>query len=372
MRYIAITLAAALMMSTAALAAEPDSLTIYAEGHPLAKGRAYMAKGKYGDAADFYHSASARFEGTAIGLEASYMEAESRRLAGRYHAAIKSYRRLQREYPFSPKAEEAQYQIAWCYSQRKGIRSALYTVSAVDLLLSSFPESRFRDQALAMKEEAQGRQGNTVKNKAATPEAVFGRAKEYFDRGKYIDAMEGFKDVIYNHPGTRLAAEATYLLGECYFRTKDYEAAVDEYAQILQDYPSSPNADDAQYMIACSYFKQSPHYALDQKETGEKAKASVDRFYERFPDSPLMPEVKKLQGRIDEKLARKEYEAGKIYYKMNNHQSAKIYFNYVLEQYPETAWADKSREYLARLERETPTQKKNVTGYQGAPPPTDN
>jgi outer membrane assembly lipoprotein YfiO len=247
----------------------------------------------------------------------------------------------------------------------------MMTVSAVDLLLSGFPEGRYRDQALALREEALGRQRVLAAGKAASPEAVFARAREHFERRKYIDAMEGFRDVIYNNPGTRLAAEATFLLGECYFRTKDYQAAVDEYSRLLEDYPTSSYADDAQYMIANGYYKLSPHYALDQKETGDRARAAAARFLERFPDSPMVPEVKQLQAKIDDKLARKEYEAGKIYFKMNNHKSARIYFNYVLEQYPETAWAAKSRDFLARLDREKQDQKRNVTGYQGAPPPVD-
>jgi outer membrane protein assembly factor BamD len=227
----------------------------------------------------------------------------------------------------------------------------------VDLLLSGYPESRFRDQALALREEAAGRQRTFVRSKEATPEALFGRAKEHFERRKYIDAMEGFKEVIYNHPGTRLAAEATFYLGECYFRTKDYQAAVDEYTRLLDDYPTSPFADDAQYMIANGYFRQSPHWALDQKETGDRAKAATGRFFERFPESPLAQDVRQLQDRIDEKLAHKEFEAGRVYYKMKNPKSARIYFNYVLEKYPETSWAQKARDFLARLDREQPAPK---------------
>ncbi len=346
-----------LALAGAGAAQGADSLQKYDQSHPLYKGQRYLAKGQYWNAADFYRSVAKNFEGTAIGSEAAYLEAESYRLGGRYQTAVKAYRRLQREYPMSQRAEEAQYQIAWCYAQGKSAASAIQAVSAVDLLLSGYPESRFRDQALALREEAAGRQKTFVSSKEATPEARFRRAKEHFERRKYIDAMEGFKEVIYNHPGTRMASEATFYLGECYFRTKDYQAAVEEYTRLLDDYPTSPFADDAQYMIANGYFKQSPHWALDQKETGDRARAAAARFFERFPDSPLAPDVKQLQARIDEKLAHKEYEAGRVYYKMNNHKSARIYFSYVLEKYPETTWAQKARDLLARLDREQPAPK---------------
>lgn len=355
MRSITALSAALLLLAGICPADGGDSLHQYGQGHPLAKGQRYLAKKQYGDAADLCRAVSKRYDGTAIGLEAGWMEAESHRLGGRHQRAIRAYRRLQMEYPFSQRTEEAQYRIAWCHAQAKGQAAAQMAVSAVDLLLSGYPESRFRDQALALREEALGRQRDYTMERSASPDAVFGRAREHFERRKYIDAMEGFKDVIYNHPGTKMAAEATFYLGECYFRTKDYQAAVDEYNRLLDDYPSSAFADDAQYMIANSYFRQSPHYALDQKETGDRAKAAAARFFERFSDSQLAPEVRQLQAKIDDKLARKEYEAGRVYYKMKNHKSARIYFNYVLERYPETPWASKSRDFLARLDREHPS-----------------
>lgn len=361
MRPVAVLSALLLALAGAAAAQGTDSLPKYGEGHPLYKGQRYLNKGQYWNAADFYRSVSKNFEGTAIGSEAAFLEAESYRLGGRYQTAVRAYRRLQREYPLSQRAEEAQYRIAWCYAQGKSPTSALQAVSAVDLLLACYPESRFRDQALALREEAAGRQMTFARSKEASPEALFARAKEHFERRKYIDAMEGFKEVIYNHPGTRMAAEATFYLGECYFRTKDYQAAVDEYTRLLDDYPTSPFADDAQYMIAYGYFKQSPHWALDQKETGDRAKAAVARFFERFPESPLAPDVRQLQAKIDEKLAHKEFEAGRVYHKMKNPKSARIYFNYVLEKYPETSWAQKSRDFLARLDREQPAPKSEKT-----------
>jgi len=367
MRFHAAIITVFMMLGGIGLAEGQDTTQAYGPDHPLAKGERYLAKGQYLNAADFYRTMSRRFAGTAIGLEACYLEAESHRRAGRYARAVDSYRRLQREYPFTRKAEQAQYQIAWCYAQQK-IPSSLQAVSAVDLLLAAYPESPYREQALALREEALGRQKASSQSKSAPPDAVFARAKEHFERRKYIDAMEGFRDVIYNNPGTRLAAEATFYLGECYFHTKDYQAAVDEYARLLDEYPSSPYADDAQFMLAHGYFKQSPHYALDQKETGEKARAAAARFFERFPESQLASEVKQLQAKIDEKLARKEYEAGRIYFKMKNHKSARIYFKYVLEHYPETPWAPKSRDYLSQLDRIAPADNKTETDGAGGKP----
>lgn len=344
-----------LVTATTALAAPPDSLLPVESGHPLARGQQYLAKKHYLDAADFYRSVAKRYQGTAVGVEAMFREAECYRLAGHYSRAVAAYRRLQQAYPFSPETERAQFQIAWCYAQQRSALNASRTAAAVDLLLLSFPETAYRDQALALKEEAGRWQSPQANLPAASAEALFARAKEHFDRRKYIDAMEGFKDVVYNHPGTRLAAEATFFLGECYYRTKDYQAAVDEYTRLLDDYPSSNFVDRAQYMIASAYFKQSPHYALDQKETTERARTAIEKFLDAYPQSPLVPEARELKKKIEEKLAHKEYDAGRLYLKMKNIKSARIYFNYVLTNYPETIWAAKSREALDLLERNQPS-----------------
>jgi len=181
-------------------------------------------------------------------------------------------------------------------------------------------------------------------------EDTFARGMEYFNKKKYVEAIDDFKEIVYNYAGTRVAAEASYYLGECYLNTKDYETAIDEYQHLTSDYPSSPFAEKGLYRIAYTYYKMSPNYALDQTETTDKAKSSIQLYYERYPNGQSREEADKLLLKVNEKLAHKDYESGMIYFKMKQYSSAKIYFEGVVKEYKDTPWAEKSVEMVNKIE----------------------
>jgi outer membrane protein assembly factor BamD len=179
-------------------------------------------------------------------------------------------------------------------------------------------------------------------------EDTFARGMEYFNQKKYVDAIDDFKEIVYNYSGTRVAAEASYYLGECYFNTKDYATAVDEYRHLTSDYPSSPMAEKGLYRMAYAYYKMSPNYALDQTETAEKAKSTLQLYFERYPEG--REDASKLLLQVNEKLVRKDYESGLIYFKMKQYSPARIYFQGVIKDYPATPWAEKSGRMLEQIE----------------------
>jgi outer membrane protein assembly factor BamD len=180
-------------------------------------------------------------------------------------------------------------------------------------------------------------------------EDLFGRGKKYFENKKYDKAAEDFKEVVFNYSGTRIASEAAFLLGESHFNLKEYDTAIDEYLQLLSDYPTGARADEAQIRLAESYLRLSPNFALDQSQTGDKAQAMVDQFFEKFPDSKLAGRAAALRVEIQDKLAQKDFEAGKFYVKRKLYRSAKIYLDGIVKEYPDTKWAAQAKTMLAAL-----------------------
>ncbi len=185
-------------------------------------------------------------------------------------------------------------------------------------------------------------------------EDLLGRGRTRYEAGKYSRAADDFKEVLYNYSGTRIAAEAGFLLGECHFKMKEYETAAEDYQLFLADYPDAARADEAQIRLAQAYLKLSPHHALDQRETGERALEAIDRFFDRFPDSKLADRARSVRVEIQEKLARKEFEAGKFYAKRKLFRSARIYLEGIVNEYPDTKWAAEARTLLAGLPAAAP------------------
>ena len=178
---------------------------------------------------------------------------------------------------------------------------------------------------------------------------LMGRGQGYYQARKYDKAAADFKEVVFNYSGTRIASEAAFLVAECSFNIKDYETAADDYLQMLNDYPTSLHGDEAQIRLAESYLGQSPNFALDQSETGEKALAAIDKYFEKYPDSKLAARAQQVKVEIQDKLARKEFEAGKFYLKRKLYLSAKIYLEGILSEFPDTKWAPQARQLLATL-----------------------
>ena len=196
-------------------------------------------------------------------------------------------------------------------------------------------------------------------------DGLMGRGQRYYEAKKYEKAAQDFKEVIFNYSGTRVAAEASYLAAECSYAERDYETAAEEYQQLLADYPGSDHAAEAQIRLAESYFGQSPNFALDQSETGDRALAAIGKFFEKYPESPLAERAKAVQVRIEDKLARKEFEAGTFYLKRKIYPSAKIYLEGIVKEYPGTTWAPQATALLKTLPAAVDTAK------AAAPQPRD-
>ncbi len=181
--------------------------------------------------------------------------------------------------------------------------------------------------------------GSAKKNLAATADEQFRLARREYDKGKYYNSIEAFQRIIFNFPGAGGIDSAQYFLAHSYFGNKEYELAAVEFDRLLSNYPQSPFIDDAQYMVGLCYLKNSPrHYALDQEDL-KKAINALEGFMIDNPDSPLVTEAGASILEARTRLAHKEYDNGMTYFKMYKYESARIYFQKVIDEYTDTKYA---------------------------------
>ncbi len=166
-------------------------------------------------------------------------------------------------------------------------------------------------------------------------------AEKLFNDGDYLDARTQFRIVILNSPGGSLSDKAQFYYAECHFRLKEYILAIAEYEKLIRMYANSEYVDDAQFQIGLSYFKLSPKAALDQTYT-EKAIEEFQKFLEDFPQSELVPKAKEYMKKCREKLALKNFKNGESYRKRALYRSALVYYDYVLDNYYDTKYAELS------------------------------
>jgi outer membrane protein assembly factor BamD len=156
-----------------------------------------------------------------------------------------------------------------------------------------------------------------------------------YERKHYSEAAEGFQRVVLEHPGSDLVDAAQFYLAECHFLEKDYIGAAAEYRYLIDIYPESLYRDDATYRLGLCVFRQSPSYSRDQTKTEETVEI-FEEFLIRYPDSEWRDEVVEALQECRNKLARKELENGRLYLKLHRYYAAQVYFQYVLDEYPDS------------------------------------
>jgi outer membrane protein assembly factor BamD len=169
------------------------------------------------------------------------------------------------------------------------------------------------------------------------PTEYFERAKIALEKKRYETAIDNFNMVLLNSPGGELADDAQYYLGECYFKKKDYLLAVSEYQQLTERYSYSPLAEEGYYKIALSYYMQSPKYSREQTSTLRALQYFQD-FIDAYPASEYRPDAEQKIRAIRNKLARKIYESGKLYRKLEYFDACIFYQDEMLEEFYDTDW----------------------------------
>lgn len=160
-----------------------------------------------------------------------------------------------------------------------------------------------------------------------------------FKEGDYLDAIEDFKVITLQYQGSALADDAQFYMAECRYMREEYILAAYEYEVLLRTMPTSEYISRARYRRAMCYYNLSPNSYLDQENT-KKAIDEFQAFIEYHPTDPLVPDAEAKITELRTKLAKKEYENGIIYMKMEYYKAATVYFDLILEKYHDTPYAE--------------------------------
>jgi outer membrane protein assembly factor BamD len=178
---------------------------------------------------------------------------------------------------------------------------------------------------------------------------LFDRGSEALKERKWLNAREYFRQVVDNYPQSPLRPDAKLGTGDAYLGEKGAESlvlAANEYREFLTFYPLNPRADYAQYKLAMSHVLQMRAPDRDQTET-RSAIAEFRAFFDRFPKSPLLPEVQQASREARDRLSESSFRVGFHYYRMHWYPGAIDRFREVLKEDPEFSGRDRAYFYLA-------------------------
>lgn len=210
--------------------------------------------------------------------------------------------------------------------------------------------ARFAVLATLLASAACGGNRSELPTNTANPDRfLFDRGSQSLKEEKWIDAREYFRQVVDNYPQSPLRPDAKIGIGDAYLGEDSAESlvlAANEYREFLTFYPTHARADYAQYKLAMSHFEQMKAPERDQTET-EAALREFQAFFDRFPMSPLMPEVRQKWRQARDRLSEASFLVGLHYYRIRWYPGAIPRFREVLRVDPEFTGRDRLYFYLA-------------------------
>jgi outer membrane protein assembly factor BamD len=219
---------------------------------------------------------------------------------------------------------------------------------------------------LALTAACGARQQTPPTGSAQPDRFLFERGSEALKQKEWMNARTYFQQIVDGYPQSPFRPDAKLGLGDAYLAENSPESlvsAANEFREFLQFYPTSPRADYAQYKLAMTHFVQMRSADRDQTET-KAALTEFDTFFQRYPNSPLMPEVKEKWRMARDRLSDHSYRVGLLYYRIRWDPGAIDRFREVLRDDPAFSRRDAVYFYLAEsLVRSDKTKKAEAIPY---------
>jgi TolA-binding protein len=160
----------------------------------------------------------------------------------------------------------------------------------------------------------------------ADPDDHFQEAAADYDRGRFEDAVEHYRDYLAEHPDGSRSAEALYRTGETLYYALDRRAeAVKRFRRLVNDYPASDYAYRAREIMAPMF--------RDEIKDYQQAVLEFKWLAAQRPNQP--------KGR------RYLYEAARCYLAAENYPAAILEFGRFLEIYPDSELAPQVYDEIA-------------------------
>lgn len=163
-------------------------------------------------------------------------------------------------------------------------------------------------------------------------------------------AIEIFNKVIENSTYGPLAPKAEYKLGLVLKSLMRYYEAEDAFNKVITSYPDSEWVEACKFQIALCRQAVSRGPDYDQGATQE-AKDKFEKFVSEHPDAVLSNAAENNISQLNEKEAESNYNIGIFYEKQKQYDSAKIYYNNIINNNPNSPWAAKALMRLQILEK---------------------
>jgi len=254
----------------------------------------------------------------------------------KYEEAKREFKKLLKHYPKSFEAAESQYYFGLIEDAQGNLYEAY---QAYQKVIDKYPFSERIPQII----EREYKIGEAF---------MSGQKRKAMGLPLPVEnpSIEIFNKVIENSTYGLWAAAAQYKLGLVLKGLLRYYEAEEAFNKVVSNYPDSEWVAAAKFQIASCRAAVSRGPDYDQGAAKE-AKEKFEAFVKEHPDAVLSGEAQKNIEQLKEKDAASNYNIARFYEKQKAPEAAKIYYNDVINNCPNSEWAAKALERLQILEK---------------------
>lgn len=253
-----------------------------------------------------------------------------------YIRAMREFDRLIQYFPKAQQAADSQYYIGLCLEK---MRKPYEAYQAYQKVINKYPYSERVEEILKRQYDIACR---------------FMEGQRRMILGMNLPAqdlaIEIFRKIIDNSPNGSYADISQYKIGLVLKALGRPDEAKEEFEKVIENYTNSQWAEAAKYQIALCAAKIAPGPEYSQ-EVSREAQERFQEFVKSHPDAELSKEAETKLSELKVKEAESNFKIGKFYERINKLESAKIYYKYIVDNFPDGNWAALARTRLEAIEK---------------------
>ena len=151
----------------------------------------------------------------------------------------------------------------------------------------------------------------------------------------YDEGARIMQDIADRAGDAPIAKRSLIALAESYHRREEYQEAYETWADISSRWPTGEEGRQSLIEMAQSLHSayRSPRYSSTSLDS---ARSYYGNFESRYPELAEEYQIVERINTIDEQLAYKQFNIADYYDRTGNMQAANLYYQYVIESWPET------------------------------------
>jgi outer membrane protein assembly factor BamD len=171
-----------------------------------------------------------------------------------------------------------------------------------------------------------------------TADVLYDRGVAAFEAGRYERAIEDLQGFTEAHFGDDRIPYARLLMGRAHMARRDFVMAAGEFDRLVTFYPRHLYVQEARGLLCEVFHRLSPRPQLDQEHTIAGIQ-HCEYVIAAYPGTPAAEQARARIAEMRHTLADKTYLNGVFYLRRRAFDAAAIYFQEVVDNFPETALA---------------------------------